>query len=177
MKRQDRVALAVAIVSVTAVGLRDWRPAPVDVPAMLAAREEEERGPARLRTELLEKVRAVKAAGGRNLFRYVEATPATPAGGRPTTGDVQPQKRTDSAVSGTGQVEVPPLKYYGYAKRTTDTTRALFYDDERIYLVVEGDVIGGRYRVLRIGATSAEVEDLTRHTRETLAMEPDALTS
>jgi hypothetical protein len=70
-----------------------------------------------------------------------------------------------------------PLAYYGYAKRHSDGTHALFCDDDTIYLVREGDVIGGRFRVLRIGATSAEVEDLARHKRETLVMEPDAVTS
>jgi hypothetical protein len=53
----------------------------------------------------------------------------------------------------------------------------MFCDDGAIYIAAEGEVITGRFRVVRIGEKTAEVEDLSRHTRETLAMEADAVTS
>jgi hypothetical protein len=178
MKRRDLAAVAVAAVVVGAAGLRDWAPAPAIVPALRRVAVDKDEGPERLRMEILEKLRGVRGSGERNLFRYVEAAPVR-AAGRPTTrNEALPNTAPTRQTAGAPPVvESLPLKFYGFAKRRSGDTRALFYDEEFTYLAAVGDVIGGRYRVLRIAETSAEVEDLTRHTRETLAMEPDAVTS
>jgi hypothetical protein len=55
--------------------------------------------------------------------------------------------------------------------------RAIFsHEDGVIYVSGEGDVIAGRFRVVR-SANAAVVEDLLKQTRETLTIPPAAVTS
>ena len=61
------------------------------------------------------------------------------------------------------------LTFFGVAKKS-GVERALFCDEEQVYVAAAGELIGGKYRVVRIGVASAEIEDLARHTLETLAM-------
>jgi hypothetical protein len=139
---------------------------------------DDDAGPERLRLDLLDAVRGAGPMAGRNLFRYVEALPARPldrpvasGGDHPIAGGLRTQTNEPP------HAESFPLMFYGYAQHHSGRARALFYEGENIYLASEGDVIGARYRILRIGAMTAEIEDLTSHQRHTLALEPDAVPS
>ena len=153
---------------VVAVGTKDWSPKAIVAREPVVSSEEED-GPERLRLEKLDGVRGIRWTGGRDLFRYVEKrVEVAPVRAVGTT-----QAAAESHAGGAGQATkkdvVPHVQFFGVAKKGS-VERALFCDEEQVYVAVEGDVIGGRYRVVRIGMTVVEIEDLERHTRETLAM-------
>jgi len=169
--------MGMAAVVVGAVAVHDWAPKLV-LPAVggvvMAADDDAQ---VRLRLELWEKVRSVGPTEGRDLLRYAEARPEAPLRreARPETAAVGQTKKGDR-LSYEEHAETFPLRFYGYARRRAGRVRALFCDDELVYLASEGDVIRGRYRVVRIEELAAEVEDLAAHTRRTLALE-DAVPS
>jgi len=120
-----------------------------------------------LRTDLLAKVQAVKVEGGtRNLFQF--GAPPKPAAlppgpetiVKPLIGPVPPApKPPPQEVT---RIPEPPiqLKYYGLSKvlRTGKTT-GFFMDGEDPVIAAEGEMIKRRYRVIRILATTVQVED------------------
>jgi hypothetical protein len=174
------VAAAAAALALAAAALHDWTPGRMEAPpGRVALAADENAGPERLRLDLLDAVRGAGSAAGRNLFRYVEAPPVRPparsaassGSDHPLAGDLRTQ------INEPPHAEAFPLMFYGYARHRSGATRALFYEGENIYLASEGEVIGARYRILRIGAMKAEIEDLVSHRRHTLALEPDAVPS
>src|SRR5579863_8035186 len=121
----------------------------------------------RLRLDLLAKVQAVELAPAeRNLFQFGAAAPLVAAiePGKiiPKT---QAQIEQERARQNSGPPAPPPppaitLKYYGYtAQRADGRKRAFFLDGDDIFVAAEGDLIKKRYKVVRIGVTSVEVED------------------
>lgn len=70
-----------------------------------------------------------------------------------------------------------PLKFYGFVNPARpDVKHAFFLDNEEIIVAGEGDVIKKRYKILRIGVNSAEVEDIQfkgDNTKQTLPLETE----
>jgi hypothetical protein len=70
-----------------------------------------------------------------------------------------------------------PLKFYGFVNPARpDVKRAFFLDNEEIVVAGEGDLIKKRYKILRIGVNSAEVEDTQfkgDNTKQTLPLETE----
>jgi len=67
---------------------------------------------------------------------------------------------------------VVPFKYYGYsADAVTKKRRGFFTNGEDVFIAAEGEVVQGRFRVLSIGNTSAEVEEMSSSRRAKLTME------
>jgi hypothetical protein len=129
-----------------------------------------------LRTDLLAKVRGVGEAGGsRSLIEFYTPPPPPPPKVdpiKPTT-PVKPVPAETKPAPPVTPVKVSPpipLKYFGYegAPRAGRKLRALFVDGEENFVVGENDMIRNRYRVVRIGTTSAEVEDTVSKSTQTL---------
>ena len=120
----------------------------------------------KLRLDLLAKVQAVELAPAeRNLFQFGPATPvvlpAEPKIIPKTQAQIQAEQARQNAEP-TGPPPPPPitLKYYGYAAQRADGhKRAFFLDGDDIFVASEGDLIKKRFRVVRIGVNSVEVED------------------
>ena len=121
----------------------------------------------KLRLDLLAKVQAVEmGAAQRNLFQFGAATPPIavkePAKIVPLT---PAQIAQQQALQNPGPPQPPPpppitLKYYGYAAQRVDgRKRAFFLDGDDIFVAAEGELIKRRYKVVRIGVSSVEVED------------------
>ena len=152
----------------------DFRPS-------LRPRTDEVRDPATidpsLQVELLAKLRTVTYTGaGRNLFEFSgggpEATSTSPdpkiIPGRKPTAKPQPAQ----AIYPQFQPPAPPqpkprapaitMKYYGFVSNSGRSVnrKGFFLDGEEIIVVGEGEVIKSRYKVLRIGLTSAEMQDI-----------------
>jgi hypothetical protein len=142
-----------------------------------------------LRTDLLAKLQSVKAEGGlRSLFDFSEAPPP-PVAAKPKKEEIKiipkpfgPQPPPPPApVEAKKEPPKPPptpipLKFYGYvnpAKAQTDR-RAFFLDGEDIIVANEGSTVKGRYKILRIGVNSAEVEDTQQQYKQTLPLEEQA---
>ncbi len=135
-----------------------------------------------LRLDLLTKVRSVEVGtASRNLFAYGAAPPPQPPPGVGNVGPIHPKPQGPGgpgteANAGGGPPQPPPpppitLKYYGYtAQRSSGHKRAFFSEGNcaadapptsqcDIFVAAEGDLILKRYKVIRISASSAEVED------------------
>jgi hypothetical protein len=72
------------------------------------------------------------------------------------------------------QAPAPPppsgLKFYGFAGPKNGNKKIFLIKGEDIFLAKEGDIVDRRYKVVRVGSNSVEIEDvLTSHT-ETLPL-------
>jgi hypothetical protein len=135
----------------------------------------------RLKTELLAKLQGVPLEGGaRSVFDYGAPPPPPPP---PHVDPIKPtqvaeeqrikeQKEREEKQKTVKPPPAPiPLKFYGYANRSSGPARqAFFLDGEDIQIKAENDVIRGRYKVIRIGINSAVVEDLQSHDQQTLPL-------
>ena len=156
-------------------------------PSLKPKLPEERRDPATidpaLRLDLLAKLQNVKLEGGqRSLFEFSAARP-------PKTPDVKilPKPGAPGASPGapgapgakpdTGAAVKPPpppitLKFYGYISPSRGgAKRAFFLDGEEIHVAAEGEIIKKRYKVVRIGVSSAVVEDTEHQHQQTLPLE------
>jgi hypothetical protein len=53
-----------------------------------------------------------------------------------------------------------PFKYYGYSSVKGELRKKVFFlDGEDVIVVLEGDMIKNRYKVLHVGLRSVEMED------------------
>lgn len=116
-----------------------------------------------LRFDLLKSSEDVTYKGnGRNIFSSQAPPPEIP----------QPVK--NPVVDNTPPPPPPPppsgLKFYGFAGPKNGMKRVFLLKGEDIFLAKEGDIVDRRYKIVRVGTGSVEVEDvLTNHT-ETLPL-------
>jgi hypothetical protein len=71
-----------------------------------------------------------------------------------------------------------PLKFYGFTSpglgQAKGPRRAFFLDGEDILVASEGETLKARYKVIRIGVTSATLEDVQFKQQQTIPIVPDA---
>jgi hypothetical protein len=113
-----------------------------------------------LRFDLLRSSEDVTYKGnGRNIFSSQAPPPPAPI-------------PTPAAAVNTDNNPPPPpppppsgLKFYGYAGPKNGGKKVFLIKGEDIFLAKEGDVVDRRYKIVRVGTTSVEVQDvLTNHT-------------
>lgn len=127
-----------------------------------------------LRLELLARLQNVGAtAGGRSLFDFsnapvkipddVKITPkkGDPKGGGTMAAEVRPP---DVPVTPPGPPPEPPppaipLKFYGFVQGQGGKRAFFRLGEEEIFMASEGQLIQARYKIVRIGLSSAMVED------------------
>jgi hypothetical protein len=139
-----------------------------------------------LRLDKLAKLQDVPAAGsGRNLFTMSQPPPpelpkhpetiiavAKPMYGPPPI----PPKPADP-----GPPPPPPLppitfKYYGIATVRSDGSQtAFFLEGDNIIIKSVGDTVAGSYKLVRIGSTSAIVEDTKSKRQQTVPLAEEAV--
>jgi hypothetical protein len=101
-----------------------------------------------------------RAAARRNIFEYGRraAPPPTEVAMAPPPAPPPPPPA--------------PLRFYGFAERSQGGRRQIFLTDgEEVYLAAEGDVVLRRYRVLRVGNQSIELEELSGKQRWVVPLE------
>jgi hypothetical protein len=138
----------------------------------------------KLRLDLLAKVQAVELAPAeRNIFQFGAA--AAPAIAVKDPGKIIPktpiqiaqEAAQQAAAAGPPQPPPPPpitLKYYGYtAQRGDGQKRAFFLDGDDIFVAAEGEMVKRRYKIVRIGLSSAVVEDTQFNSTQTLPLTPE----
>jgi hypothetical protein len=120
---------------------------------------------AMLRTESL-----VYSGSGRNIFSAISAPamviPTNVPKARPgVTLPVMPPMPV-------GPPPPPPinLKYFGTAMRLNGKRQAFLLQGEDVYLAAEGDIVARKYRIVSIGATNIQVEDLVNKDTQTLPL-------
>ncbi len=142
-----------------------------------------------LRSDLLAMVQKVNFTGGsRSLFDFGQTPviktkekdpPIIEVGDRrgkivdplppPPHGDLTPIPASKTPI---------PLKYYGFRGNPQQTSkRAFFLEGDDIRIASEGELIGKRYKVVRIGLTSAVLEDTQQSYEQTLPLEEGQLGS
>ena len=134
-----------------------------------------------LRLNLLEKLQQVRGDGvQRSLFEFSKAPPPKQPEPKIIPGktgkDKQQQKLAAAELAKKTATKPPPppikLKFYGYVSPVRSKRKtAFFLDGEDIFVAGEGDLIGKRYKVVRIGVNSAVVEDTQHKHEQTLKLE------
>jgi hypothetical protein len=120
---------------------------------------------AMLRTEGL-----AYSGSGRNIFSatYVDdfKMPTGVPGPRQQQAPTQPPPPT-------GPLPPPPidLKYFGTAVRTNGLKQAFLLNGEDVYLASVGDIVARKYKIVAIGTTNIQVEDLLNKNTQTLPLQ------
>lgn len=69
----------------------------------------------------------------------------------------------------------PNLKYFGYGTVPNGTPRRAFVTDgEDTYIVTEGETLLGRYRILKVGNTNLEVQEISTGLPGTMPLDEQA---
>lgn len=117
-----------------------------------------------LRFDLLKASEDVTYKGtGRNIFTNAAPPPPVP---QPLPPDKEPNP---------GPPPPPPpppidLKFYGYAGPKGSNRQIFLLRGEDIFLAKEGQIIDRRYKIVHIGATSVEVQDVLTNNTQTLPL-------
>lgn len=138
---------------------------------------------ARIRIDLVEKPpEASEEVGRNNVFQYRQRPAPPPPGPGSLPGAAgpppPPSMMTPVPTRPQGPPPAPPpppipLRYGGFAvvNAPPGTLVAFLFDDQqRHYKVNAGEVLMGRYRIVRITGSAVEVEDLEYNRRQTLPL-------
>ena len=130
-------------------------------------------GVAEIRLDLLQRERAELNAPERNPFRFERRASAAP----PPRQQQPSPKLAPIEVVPTGPLPPPPpppipLRYIGYLQPSDPPGRVAVLSDGRgnVFNGKEGDVIEGRYRLLRVGDNSADLIYLDGRGRQTIRL-------
>lgn len=125
---------------------------------------------AKLRTEGLE-------GGARSIFDFGAPPPPKTL---PVVAPIKPGPVTSGPVTTAPPPTPPtpakpvvppiPLKFYGYVDASASIRRAFFIQGDDIFVAGENEVVGNRYKILRINANSAIVEDTATKNQQTLPL-------
>jgi len=123
-----------------------------------------------VRLEALEREHTKPTAGERNLFRFRAASVEAPV--RPTGRGPAPLPPPLPAGPPPAPGVAPiTLKFIGVVEATEKSqTYAVLRDDRGVYHGREGDIIEGRYRILRIGAESVDLAYVDGRGRQTIRL-------
>ena len=133
----------------------DFRPIAVDNPA--------------LKLDLLDRLKKLQYGGShRNIFTSAAPPPVAAAVLPPA---IAPMPSTPAAPVGPPPLVIPAT-FYGYVTDSlTGMRRAFFMEGENVYVLAVGEVLLGRYRLVQIGNSSAELEEISSGRHATLTME------
>jgi hypothetical protein len=179
-KTRRQVWFLVALIVVAAIGVVVWQSETsvgnggTTARSMAQAQAAAASAVGDVRLELLEGRSGTRGAPDRNLFRFearrdlsaprVARGPARPAPAPAPTGPPPPQ----------GPPPPPPipLRFIGYVDRPGNAPRVGVLSDGRgnVFNGREGDIIEGRYRVLRIGTDSADLIYVDGRGRQTIRL-------
>ena len=164
MSRRTQIYVMVALLAVLALVLRYNRTRAPELTIFSADekfRPLEVENPS-LRLDLLERIHKLEYAGThRNIFSASAPPPPPPV----------VTKNGPQIPPPPPPLEVP-AKFFGYVcNPNTGKRRAFFISGEEVYIVSEGETLHSRFRLLRIGNTTAEFEEIGSGRRATLTLE------
>jgi hypothetical protein len=120
-----------------------------------------------LKLDLLERLKKLQYEGShRNIFSSVAPPPVSPA---PPTAVAPPPAPV--VPSGPAPLVVPATFYGFVTDAQTGTRRAFFLEGENVYVIAIGETLLGRFRLVQIGNSSVELEEVGTGRRATLTME------
>ena len=121
----------------------------------------------RLRLDLLKSSEEITYAGtGRNIFlSYEEASIPKPVAsarlpGKPEAANQPPP----------GPPPPPPinLKFFGFANKPGQARKVFLVKGQDVFIAGEGDIVDRRYKVLRIGPSFIELQDVLNNQRQSI---------
>jgi hypothetical protein len=119
-----------------------------------------------LHPELMKQAESLEYTGnGRNIFSQFSAPPVIP---KPVA-----SIRQEPVQTGPPPPPPPPpinLGFYGYATEKSGGKQVFLLHGDDIFIASEGDVVDRRYRVVKIGAFSVQVEDIPYHNTQSLPL-------
>ncbi len=121
-----------------------------------------------LKLELLERLKKLQYEGShRNIFSTVAAPPVS----TPPPVSVAPAQVGPAGPSGPAPLVIPATFYGFVTDSRTGMRRAFFMEGENVYIMAIGEVLLGRFRLVQIGNSSVELEEISTGRRATLTME------
>jgi hypothetical protein len=122
-----------------------------------------------LELNLLKQSEEIKYAGnGRNIF--VAGSVATIE--RPKASGVTDPNR-QAQLFQHPQIQAPPpimLKFFGFTNEPGEPRKVFLSQGEDVFIAGEGEIVNRRYRVLRIGPNSVEMEDVLYNNRQSIPL-------
>ena len=121
-----------------------------------------------LKLELLDRLKKLQYQGShRNIFSSV--APPPPSAAPPSAAVVSPP--VVPVPSGPAPLVIPAM-FYGFVTDVqTGMRRAFFMEGENVYIIGVGETLLGRYRLVQIGNSSVELEEISTGRHATLTME------
>lgn len=103
---------------------------------------------------------------GRNIFdKYTPPPPPV---------DVRSKNTGPPPLVCPGDPRCPPppinLKFFGFASRPGEPKKVFLSSGEDIFIAGEGEIVNRRYKVLRIGVNSVEIEDVLSNHRQSIPL-------
>ena len=98
---------------------------------------------------------------GRNIFiSQPDAVIPIPQGNGTTDKGKPNGKDPIYAPPAVAQQPAIPLKFFGFASQTGESRKVFLSKDTDVFIAGEGEIVDRRYKVVRISATSVEIQDL-----------------
>lgn len=166
-------ALVAVLVTLTIVRSRGEAPAGVAAPGRqpdATGQRAAEPPVVDVRLELLKASAEGMTPPERNLFQFGARRVA--GGSASGTFQAPPDETFEPVPSGPPPIPPIPLKFIGVVERSSWSGRVAILSDARgnVFYGREGDIIDGRYKVLRIGPESAELSYVDGQGRQTLRL-------
>lgn len=183
LENKKETAIAAVLIVVAAFALYTWlrpgddaTPAPATSTAAQAAAKQPAKPGAKkgapvllaqsldptLRLDLLKTSEEVTYKGsGRDIFTSQAPPPEIPKPTKPVI-DIGPPKPPPPPPI--------PLKFYGFSGSKTGPKQVFLSKGDDIFIAKEGQIVDRRYKILKIGPNSIEVEDVLNNNRQTLPL-------
>jgi hypothetical protein len=118
-----------------------------------------------LRLDLLKGSEDIEYGGsGRDIFHAQAAPPPVDVG----KVDVNPITNTPVAQQVAAKPTIP-LKFYGFAS-DANKKQIFLYQGEDVYVVREGDIVKGRYKIVHVNPNNVEIEDVLGNYSQTVPL-------
>ena len=119
-----------------------------------------------LELKLLAQTEGTKYSGsGRNIFvAQAEVIPA------PIAPPVKEEPQGPPAPPPPPPPPPIPLKFFGFANKPGEPRKAFLSQGEDVFIAVEGDIVDRRYKIIKIGPMSVEVEDVLYNNRQSIPL-------
>jgi len=171
--RQKRIALLAGLFVLLLLILYLSNRPPEIAPVVSSANESFRRiaveNPA-LKLDLLNRLKKLQYEGShRNIFSAVAAPPVSAVPPPPSA--FAPQPVIQAVPNGPAPLVIPAMFYGFVTDARTGMRRAFFMEGENVYIIAVGETLLGRFRLVQIGNSSVEMEELSTGRRATLTME------
>ena len=115
-----------------------------------------------LRLDLLKSSEDIEYKGsGRDIFQSTPEPVAIPKEVKPVIATGPPPPPPPPPI---------PLKFYGFSGNKSGPKQVFLSKGDDIFVAKEGQIIDRRYKILKIGPNSVEVEDVLNSNRQTLPL-------